>query len=426
MRVLLVTHYYPEHRGGVEIVAGELAERLARRGVEIVWAATGPRGFPVVAGIRATPKKAWNITERFLGFPYPIWGPIGLFHLATEVRRSDLVHLHDCLYLGNLVAYVVARLAGKPVVVTQHIGMVPYSRRVLRILLSLANGIVAPLVLGNCARSIFISHKVQEFFRRFVRFRHEPLFMPNGVATEHFRPVAPEERWRLRGELRLPVDRSVILFVGRFVEKKGLGLIRGLAEQFPDMEWVFVGWGAEDPVGWGLPNVSCPGSLGREELTQYYQVADLLILPSVGEGFPLVVQEAMACGTPALISSETAQGIPGIESVAFVSEIQPEELAKAFSEILRSPESLRDRRNLVAEYAHRNWDWESCADRYRDLFAELVGGSSHTRPRQDSSVRRDFGPPWLSGQIDDPGQEGAEDGLKAEAEQRPRENPLSR
>ncbi len=40
MRALIVTHYYAEHRGGVEVVARELAERLASRGFEVVWAAS--------------------------------------------------------------------------------------------------------------------------------------------------------------------------------------------------------------------------------------------------------------------------------------------------------------------------------------------------------------------------------------------------
>ena len=42
MRVLLVSHYYAEHRGGVEIVAGELAKRFAARGVDLLWAASQP------------------------------------------------------------------------------------------------------------------------------------------------------------------------------------------------------------------------------------------------------------------------------------------------------------------------------------------------------------------------------------------------
>jgi glycosyltransferase involved in cell wall biosynthesis len=380
IRILLVTHFYPEHRGGIEIVAGELSERLTRREVEIVWIASGPSEAAPVRGISQIPVAAWNVTERVLGFPYPLWGPIGLIRLCGEVRRCQLVHLHDSLYMGNVVAYLCARVLGKPVVVTQHIGLVPYSRRLLRVLLALANQTLGRLVLGGSSRSLFISQKVQDYFRQFVHFRRDPMYVPNGVATSTFRPAGVEERRRLRAELGWPVDTPVMLFVGRFVEKKGLPLLRSLAERFTGCEWVFIGWGPENPESWGLPNVSCLGSIGREELTPYYQAADLLVLPSVGEGFPLVVQEAMACGTPALISTDTARGIPDVESVVFVSDVGLAELAKTLDKILASPDEWPARRDLVAEYARRNWDWETCADQYRDLFVELVGGSKDEIP----------------------------------------------
>ena len=107
-----------------------------------------------------------------------------------------------------------------------------------------------------------------------------------------------------------------------------------------------------------------------------YQSADLLVLPSVGEGFPLVVQEAMACGTPALISEDTAHGMPDIESVAFVSNLGQEDLLRVARDLIESPEKLNDRRAAVSEYAQCHWDWETTADEYLKLYAELIGSAS--------------------------------------------------
>ena len=121
MRVLLVTHYYAEHRGGVEIVAAELARRLAARGVEIIWVASdGPAASST--GVTRLPVSAWNLTEQRLGFPYPLWSPLALLRLSQQVRAADVIHLHDSLYLGNVVAYLWARWYHRPVVVTQHVG----------------------------------------------------------------------------------------------------------------------------------------------------------------------------------------------------------------------------------------------------------------------------------------------------------------
>jgi glycosyltransferase involved in cell wall biosynthesis len=373
MRAVVVSHYYAEHSGGIELVAREMAERLTRRGMEVVWAASLEHGDQSDAAVLRIPMKAWNVTERLLGFAYPFWGPISLTRLYQAICRADVVHLHDSLYMGNACAYLFARLLRKPVIVTQHVGTVPYSRRLLRGILALANRTLARRILAGCDRSVFISTKVLHYFDAFVKFRSAPVYIPNGVALEDFKPVDAQERRRHRVTLGLPLDKPVMLFVGRFVEQKGLLILRALVDRFPECHWVFVGWGPIDPATWNSPNVSCPGKLDRSQLIPYFQTADLLVLPSVGEGFPTVVQQAMACGTPALISEDTAIGMPGIASLAFVSDVTIDKVAEQIQQILESGPSLEARREEVARYACHHWDWELCIDQYQRILCQLTG-----------------------------------------------------
>ena len=110
MRIALVTHYYPAHRGGIELVAGELARRLAAgHGASIGWHASDCDPAPAIPGVACDPGRAWNGIERHAGVPYPIWSPGALHRVARSARAADAVHLHDCLYLPNLVAYAAAR-----------------------------------------------------------------------------------------------------------------------------------------------------------------------------------------------------------------------------------------------------------------------------------------------------------------------------
>lgn len=374
MRVLLVTHYYAAHSGGVEIVAGELAARLTRRGVAVEWAASAPAA-DLPPGVRPLPMRAWNLAERRLGFPYPLWGPAGIARLLAAVRRADLVHLHEALYAGCVAAALAARLLGRPVVVTQHVGWVPYKSRLLRVLLALANRTLGRLVLGGADRVVFYSEVVRAYFAPRVRLRRDPVLVPNGVAHELFRPAADEtERARRRAALDLPADRPALLFVGRFVEKKGLGLLRELAARHPEWRWLFAGWGPDDPQSWGLPQVRALGRLSHAELVGCYQAADLLVLPSVGEGFPLVVQEAMACGLPPVVTRETAAAYPAVAEVALATEPDPARLDALLVAALAAPDELAARRRAVADFSRRHWDWETTADRYHALFAELVNG----------------------------------------------------
>jgi glycosyltransferase involved in cell wall biosynthesis len=164
----------------------------------------------------------------------------------------------------------------------------------------------------------------------------------------------------------------VALFVGRFVEKKGLKHVHRLASVFPTCTWILIGWGRESPERWGLPNVRCVGKLGQPELIPYYQAADLVVLPSVGEGLPLVLQEAMACGTPVLISRETARALAGLEQVAIVADVESEDLTNKFRAAINVLDNCRARSREVLSFARRHWDWKKCADDYLRLFAELI------------------------------------------------------
>jgi glycosyltransferase involved in cell wall biosynthesis len=397
LRVLVVTHYYAEHRGGVEAVAAQLVQRLARRGLEVRWAAsdeegatgdfgagegegaTGPQ--PSAPSWRRVPMGTWNVTERRLGFPYPLWGPRSLWRLRREVRDADIVHLHDSLYFGSCAAFLFARRARRPVVVTQHIGLVPYSNPLLRWLHGLANRVLGRLVLRGAARWVYISPKVRDYFLPLLTplVGAPPLYIANGVETAIFHPLAAEERRERRAALGWPPGRPVLLFVGRYVEKKGLGILRQLAQRLPEPLWVFIGWGPDDPAAWGLPQVRVLPPMAHPALAAAFQAADLLVLPSVGEGFPLVVQEAMACGTPAMITPDTAAGCPEVVPVTWIAEPTADDFAALLRSVLAAPAAIAERRKGVAEIAHRLWSWEAAADSYAALFRELAD-AARSRP----------------------------------------------
>ena len=373
MRVALVTHYYPAHRGGVELVAAEIAKRLARRkGMEVSWFASNCDRPPVIPGVTCVASPACNAAERRLGIPYPLWSPAALRRVAKAARGADIVHLHDCLYLPNLVAYAAARLARRPVVVTQHVGMVPYRNRAVRALLFAAYRVLGPLVLGGATQVVFVSDAVRRYFERFVRFRSPPMLVFNGVDTAVFHPVDEAQRMAIRAQLGAAPGAQLLLFVGRFVEKKGLPVLGQLARQFPRARWVFAGWGPLDPAHWSLPNVTVMRDRSGQELASLYQTADLLVLPSAGEGFPLVVQEAMACGTPALVGTETAAACPGTDDLLFSEDIGGRDVAlrweRRIRALLADPSVLANARAQVAAYARANWSWERCAERYAEIL----------------------------------------------------------
>jgi len=382
VRVLIVTHYFPEHGSGIEIAADQLAKRLKSRGFALEWIASRNSGGIPSDAEGARPEPAWNVAERTLGIPYPFWSPLAFTRLRTAMSRCDVLHLHDTLYMGNVLAFAAARLAKKPVLVTQHVGLVPYRSRTLAMTMQTANRLLAATLLKRSTATVFYSRTTQKYFSKLLGADFPAAWISNGVDAS-FRPADTAERQRIRTELGWPRDSQVMLFAGRFVEKKGIHIIRHLAKQFPDRLWVMAGMGPGNPAGWQLPNVRVIGQRAHRTMAPVYQAADLLVLPSVGEGFPLVVQESMACGTPVAVSSETAAAHPGVADVVWST--RPE--AGAFETLIRSisssPDVLHARRGAVADFARREWNWDVCADRY----ARLLRGLAAPSRRQPQSTK---------------------------------------
>jgi glycosyltransferase involved in cell wall biosynthesis len=360
----------------VEAVAWQIASRLAGSGAAVItWHASdsdpAPAGRP---GLHCVPARACNAAERWLGFPYPLWSPGALARVARSVRASDVVHVHDCLYLGNVVAAVAAAIAGRPVVVTQHVGRIPYRNPLLRGLSVAAAYLLGKLVLGRAAQAVFVSDVVLREFERFVRFRRPPLRVANGVDTGLFRPADEAARRALRSELGA-AERPLLLFVGRFVEKKGLHVLHSLVRELPQARWLFAGWGPLDPERWRLSHVAVRRQVSQPALAALYQAADLLILPSVGEGFPLVVQEAMASGTPALVSEETAAACPEAAGLLLQEAMGAGAEARwrgRIERLIAAPDELRALRPRVAEFARTAWSWETTTRRYAEILQAVV------------------------------------------------------
>jgi glycosyltransferase involved in cell wall biosynthesis len=380
MRVLIGSAYFESHRGGIEIVAGRLARELQRRGAEVTWFATDSSLPPEPgSGIAATrPIKAWNVTERVLGVPLPLPGPAGIAALCRHVRSTDVVLLHDSLYPTNVAAMLAARWHRKPVVLTQHIASIQYRNRLLRGMMAAANALIARPMLAAADQVAFISAAVAAQFAH-VRFTAEPRLIFNGVDTDIFKvPPAGFDANATRASLGLSGSRPLVLFVGRFVEKKGLHLIERLARRRPDLNFVLAGWGPIDPAAWRLANVDVRSDLQAETLVPLYQSSDVLLLPSVGEGLPLVLQEALACGLPVICASETAAADPGarahIDGVD-IDGVDPDTAVAALDAridaVVAENSGARRAANAQARHAYvrARYSWSEAARAYLSIIS---------------------------------------------------------
>lgn len=295
-----------------------------------------------------------NPIEKFVGLPMPVPRLSGVRLLAREVRRADAVLVHDALYFTSIFAALFAKRFGKRVILIQHIAAVPFSSATLRLLMWLANLVVTRPMLRAADERVFISDTVRhDLLGTPARQSYSLLF--NGVDSSLF---YPPKRRRLR---RLPRQ---ILFVGRYVEKKGLTVIRELASLRPDLSFVLVGSGPIRPADWKLSNVQDVGQQSPKTLSELYRSTDLLLLPSVGEGYPLVIQEAMACGLPVVCGEpsnradpDAAQWLRGVR----VDLTDPKGSAQRCSEAITQRSSTGKDRIEMADYASSRYNWQKMA-----------------------------------------------------------------
>jgi len=188
-----------------------------------------------------------------------------------------------------------------------------------------------------------------------------------------------ETKAGLRHEYDLPDDRPAILFVGRFVEKKGLRAMKRMVELRPDWTWVFAGWGPLDPSGWNAANVRVFSNLRGPSMAALYRACDLLVLPSTGEGFPLVVQEALASGLPVVCGADTVEADPAMkEFLRGVPVYAKDDDRTAREFLLAIGDQLGlDRVGTGSPAARRafavsRYSWDHAVERYLKILSELV------------------------------------------------------
>lgn len=358
-KILLVTPFYPKHGGGIEIVAHKLAHYLSES-FQITWCAAAIDPPPESSiNLHTEPYGASNIIEDKVGLPFPLPSIKAIGNIFRHVKRADIVHIHDFIYAPNILAFAFSKWLKKPIIITQHIGPVPYNNLFFKHALALLNKTVGTYMLKNSNHTFFISDHVKAYFCKTLKTTPSHWhYIPNGVDHELFSPT---------------LERSPqhLLFVGRFVEKKGLNFLEKLAKKTPLLNWVFVGKGPLSPANWELPNVKVIDHVPQEQLAPLYQNAHLLLLPSVGEGFPLVIQEAMSCGTPILTSCDTAKGNTSIEHLIYSEAIDQDDSVQRWVErihmILKEP----DNGQQIAQFAHNAWNWKAIAKAYSNHLTSL-------------------------------------------------------
>jgi glycosyltransferase involved in cell wall biosynthesis len=371
--------------GGVEVIVEQQAASLAEEGFDVTVVTSDPdwsRDGSAVEGSAGSPtpgpnyriirNRAWNGLERRWGIPYPVWGIGGYARLLRFVRESDVVHVHDVTYLSSLCAAVLARLTGRPLLLTQHVAVVAHDTGVVERLQRAVyrtwgrwvwRWAGAIIVFNPIVRTFLVSSGVDAGKIRLVY---------NGIDTTFFSPGDRALRHLALERYGLPSDKPVVLFVGRLVPKKGVD--RLIAARDPDYHIALVGSGMIPSVPEG---VACLGPLERHELRDLYRAADLLAFPAVGEMLTLVMQEAMACGLPVVATDEPDYAAYhfGPDDIVLVPPDGPG-LKRAIQDLLGDSARLARMRTASRSAAVDRFDWQKNVAQLMPLYESSATSGS--------------------------------------------------
>ncbi len=312
--------------------------------------------------------RQWNVYKEEIGFSYevlPSWRRrVGKFNVllnarigrALDAAAPDVILCGGYSYIASWQALLWAR--------THHVPFALWSESVARDLrrghplveflkqefLEKCDGFVVP---GVSAREYLLAHKIAD--RRIVTAK-------NAVDNDLFAAAAREARENAAGVRReLSLPGRYFLFVGRIVREKGVFELLSAYAKLDDQirnqcGLVFVGNGvarlelenAAQAISPG--NVIFAGFAQRERLGAYYGLADVFILPTYSDPWGLVVNEAMACGLPVIVSDVAGCAADLVREKWNGMLIPPRD-----TEVLsQSMAFLAARQNLLAEMGARS------------------------------------------------------------------------
>jgi glycosyltransferase involved in cell wall biosynthesis len=234
-------------------------------------------------------------------------------------------------------------------------------------------GTIGRWVLDRADAIVVIDAPIAEHTLRALRGAGRVRVLGNGVDTGRFRPATAEERRAGRAALGLPADLPLLLFVGRFVPKKGFPWVAAAAGD--DYRIVFAG-GAR-PAGVTDDRLVFLGAVPYDDIPAVYRSVDAVVVASVGE-CPMTVLEGMSSGLPLLLNEDPALHSPWTSGpgVRFV-DMSSGELPSAVKALLSDVDLARKRGAEARVHVLDRFSWEVHLDQLETLYDEVrVPGSS--------------------------------------------------
>ena len=296
-----------------------------------------------------------------------------------KLLNPDIIHAESHLFLPSLQAVRKAREMGKPCIVTIH-GVFAERGPFVNFLQFAYMRTLGLEIFKNANRIICLTRTDANEIIKIGCPEKKIRIIPNAVDTEKFKPS------KVRRD-------DLIVWTGRFVPEKGIEyLIKAakiVCENIRYCRFLLIGHGPLKQKilklisEYGIERfVDIIGPLARDKIAKILKSATIFAFPSLREGMPLSVLEAMACGLPVIGSN-----VPGIKDIIIDGENgilvpprNPEKLADAILTILND-RTLRQKIGQNArELILKKYSWEVVLDRIMETYYEALEDYGEIKP----------------------------------------------
>ncbi|MBI4114576.1 MAG: glycosyltransferase family 4 protein [Candidatus Niyogibacteria bacterium] len=206
--------------------------------------------------------------------------------------------------------------------------------------------------------------------------------MPNWIDNEHFpQAYTDEEKSKIRSALGISAEKKIALFVHRLSERKGAHFLPDIAVSLSEKNTLLIIIGSGPLQEWleGAiqeydlsSSVRILGSVAHADLSQYYAIADVFLMPSLEEGFPHVLLETMAYGVPFVATN--IGGVPDITPTVLAQFIvEPEDIigfsTKTKNILALDPAQKQEIRQALTLWVRR-YDISVALERFKKILTE--------------------------------------------------------
>ncbi len=372
MRILVLNYEFPPIGGGGGRACADLCKQLAGRGHDLHVLTSRARGLDkeesrdgyMVSRV-PTGRRSYFRASFLTMLSYVLLGiPPGLRLIRR--MKPEIIHVHFAVPTGAL-AWVLSKLSGIPYVLTVHLGDVPggvpqKTDRWFRI--------VAPLIPPIWERASRVV-AVSEFTRQLASANYKiPIsVIPNGVAIQTDITIKP------------PSQPPILIFAGRFQPQKNIPFLIRALSQIQDHTWTLklIGEGPERPLIEEAiaeedleTRIVFNGWMESEEVEKELLASDILVMPSLSEGLPIVGVQALAMGLA--IVANRAGGWEDIVQEGVNGKLCQVGDQNCFVEALRWALEDLDRLSamkLASKEMSNRFDIRRVADEYEELFLSI-------------------------------------------------------